>query len=109
MISPLRRSLAVLSCAVIFGTVAACGGENSNTDCSLNACTITFDRGADASASVLGIKAELVAVNGNQVTLKVGGQRLTVPVGDSGQSDGFNVSVQSVTKDNVVIRISQGN
>ncbi|MEU5879687.1 hypothetical protein [Spirillospora sp. NPDC047279] len=109
MISPVRRRLAVLPFVLLpFAAVAACGGENTKTDCNLNACTVTFDRGVDASASILGIKAELVAVQGNNVTLKIGGQQVTVPVGESEQSEGFNVQVQSVTKENVVVRISNG-
>ncbi|MFI0445231.1 hypothetical protein [Actinomadura sp. 6N118] len=107
MISPVRRKLAVLPLVLLpFATVAACGGENTKTDCNLNACTITFDRGVDASASILGIKAELVSVQGDNVTMKVGNQQITVPVGEAEQSEGFNVQVQSVTKDNVVVKIS---
>lgn len=109
MASTSRRGLAAISLSlVLLGTVTACSSEGASTDCTLSACTVTFDRGVDASASVLGVKAELVSVQGDQVTLKVGGQQLTVPVNGQQQSDGFNVSVQSVTKDNVVIRISQG-
>ncbi|MEU5989348.1 hypothetical protein ABZ806_10240 [Spirillospora sp. NPDC047418] len=105
---PLRRKLAVLPFALLpLGALAACGGENSTTSCGVNACTVTFDRGVDASASILGVKAELVKVQGEMVTLKVAGQTVTVPVGDGQQeAEGFNVSVQSVTEDNVVVRIS---
>ncbi|WP_067795727.1 hypothetical protein [Actinomadura formosensis] len=104
---PLRRKLAVLPfLALSLGAVAACGGENSKTSCDVNSCTVTFDRGVDASASVLGVKAELVSVQGETVTLKIAGQTVTVPVGDGEQAEGFTVSVQSVTKDNVVVKIS---
>lgn len=106
MISP-RRGLAVLPLVLLpLGAAAACGGENSKTDCSSNSCTITFDRGVDANASILGVKAELVAANDRQVTLKVAGQQVTVPVGDNEQSEGFDISVRSVTKDQVVVKIS---
>ncbi|WP_433324918.1 hypothetical protein [Spirillospora sp. CA-294931] len=89
--------------------VAACGGENSKTDCNVNSCTVTFDRGVDANASILGVKAELVKVEGEKVTLKVGDATVTVPVGDGQQEvDGFDVSVQSVTKEKVVVKISNG-
>lgn len=105
----LRRKLAVLPLVLLpLGAVAACGGENSTTDCGVNSCTVTFDRGVDASASILGVKAELVKVQGQMVTLKVAGQTVTVPVGEGEQAEGFNVSVQSVTKDNVVVKISSG-
>ncbi|MFS2294935.1 MAG: hypothetical protein FWJ90_19940 [Actinomadura sp.] len=110
MTTPLRRGLAALPLLVLlpFGAAAACGGENSTTDCTVNACTVTFDRGVDASATILGVKAELVEVRGRLVTLRVGGQTVTVPVGENEQSDGFDVSVQSVTEDRVVVRISGG-
>lgn len=88
--------------------IAACGGENTETDCNLNACTVTFNRGVEASASILGVKAELVSVQGNNVTMKVAGQQLTVPVDGQQEADGFNVAVQSVTEDKVVVKISQG-
>jgi hypothetical protein len=102
-----RRRLTVLSFALLpLAALAACSSEGATTDCSVNACTVTFDRGVDASASILGVKAELVSVQGNNVTMKVAGQQITVPVGDNEQADGFNVSVQSVTKDNVVVKIS---
>ncbi|MGW0247674.1 hypothetical protein ACWDYH_13665 [Nocardia goodfellowii] len=89
---------------------AACSSEGagSKTECQLNGCTITFDRGVNAKASVLGIDAELVAVNGNTVTLKVGGQQVDVPVGESQPTDGFNVAVQEVTADKVVVKIATG-
>ncbi|MER7544185.1 hypothetical protein ABTW95_14370 [Spirillospora sp. NPDC127506] len=105
---PLRRKLAVLPFALLpLGALAACGGENSRTSCDVDSCTITFDRGVDASASILGVKAELVKVQGDLVTLKIAGQQVTVPVGDGEQeAEGFNVSVQSVTEDNVVVKIS---
>ncbi|MEV4678430.1 MULTISPECIES: hypothetical protein [Actinomadura] len=104
---PLRRKLAVLPFALLpLGALAACGGENSDTSCGVDSCTVTFDRGVEASASILGVKAELVRVEGEMVTLKVAGQTVTVPVGDGEQAEGFNVSVQSVTQDKVVVKIS---
>ncbi|MFG2013629.1 hypothetical protein [Actinomadura geliboluensis] len=104
---PLRRKLAVLPFALLpLGALTACGGENSDTSCGVDSCTVTFDRGVEASASILGVKAELVRVEGEMVTLKVAGQTVTVPVGDGEQAEGFNVSVQSVTQDKVVVKIS---
>jgi hypothetical protein len=109
MILPVRRLLAVAPLVLLpLGAVAACGGEGTTTDCSLNACTVTFDRGVDASASILGVKAELVGVQGDDVTLRIGGQQITVPVDGEQEAEGLNVSVQSVTKDNVVVKISGG-
>ena len=104
---PLRRKLAVLPFVLLpLGAAAACGGENSKTDCDANSCTVTFDRGVDANASILGVKAELVKVEGQNVTLKVAGQTVTVPVGEGEQAEGMDVSVKSVTADNVVVQIS---
>lgn len=104
---PLRRKLAVLPFVLLpLGAAAACGGENSKTSCDVNSCTVTFDRGVEASASILGVKAELVRVQGEMVTLKIGGQTVTVPAGDGQQAEGFDVSVRSVTKDQVVVKIS---
>jgi hypothetical protein len=109
MILPVRRLLAAVPLVLLpLGAVAACGGEGTKTNCSLNACTVTFDRGVDASASILGVKAELVGVQGDNVTLRIGGQQITVPVNGEEEADGMNVSVQSVTKDNVVVKISAG-
>ncbi|MFC5751131.1 hypothetical protein [Actinomadura rugatobispora] len=109
MISPVRRKLAVLPLVLLpLGAAAACSSENATTDCTVNACTVTFNRGVDASASILGVKAELVSVQGQNVTMKVAGQQITVPVGEGEQADGFDVSVQSVTQDNVVVKISNG-
>jgi hypothetical protein len=104
---PVRRKLAVLPFALLpLGLLAGCGGENSETSCGVNSCTVTFDRGVEASASILGVKAELVKVEGQLVTMKIGGQTITVPAGDGQQAEGFDVSVQSVTKDQVVVKIS---
>ncbi|MGP4025071.1 hypothetical protein [Actinomadura sp. 3N407] len=106
---PLRRKLAVLPFALLpLGAAAGCGSENATTECSVNACTVTFDRGVEASASILGVKAELVKVEGQMVTLKIAGQTVTVPAGEGEQAEGFDVSVQSVTQDNVVVKISNG-
>jgi hypothetical protein len=103
-----RLSATALLALLALGTAAGCGGEGSNTSCSVGSCTVTFDRGVNANASVLGIKAELVGVQGDQVTLKIGGQTVTVPVNGERQAGGFNVSVQSATKDEVVVKIAQG-
>lgn len=108
MNSSIRRALAVAPLLILpLAAAAGCGGENTETSCSTSSCTVTFDRGVDANASILGVKAELVSVQGKNVTMKVAGQQITVPVGEQEQAEGFNVSVQSVTKENVKVKISQ--
>ncbi|WP_194818972.1 hypothetical protein [Nocardia sp. XZ_19_385] len=94
--------------APLGATACSSEGAGSKTECQISGCTVTFDRGVNAKASVLGIDAELVAVNGNTVTLKVGGQQVDVPVGDTQPTDGFNVTVQEVTADKVVVKIATG-
>jgi hypothetical protein len=102
-----RLAAALPALALVFG-IAACSSAGASTDCSLNSCTVTFDRGVNANASILGVKAELVGVQGDQVTLKIAGQSVTVPAsGGQASSDGFNVSVQSVTKKNVIVKVSR--
>jgi hypothetical protein len=91
------------------GLASGCSGQGPNVSCTLTTCTVTFDRGVDAKASVLGIDVKLVSVDGNQVTVDVGGNRLDLPIGGSPQASGggLNVSVQSVTADKVVVQISR--
>ncbi|NKY25343.1 hypothetical protein [Nocardia gamkensis] len=106
-----RRLVAVSFFALMVPLgVAACTteGPGTKTDCALSGCTVTFARGVDAKASILGIEAKLVGVNGNLVTLSVGGQEVTVPVGETRSADGSTVAVQEVTDDKVVVKISTG-
>jgi hypothetical protein len=75
----------------------------------VTACTVTFQRGATASASILGVKAELVSVQDDQVTLRVGGQTISLPSDGTEQAAyGLKLAVTSVTKDKVVVKISRG-
>ncbi|WP_227833723.1 hypothetical protein [Nocardia macrotermitis] len=69
---------------------------------------ITFDRGVSAKASVLGVEAKLVAVNGDTVVLSVAGQEVSVPVGETRTTSGMGVTVQQVTEEKVVVRVSSG-
>ena len=101
-----RLGALVVAAALGLAVLAGCGGEGSQTDCNLNSCTVTFDRGVDASVSVLGVDAKLVDVQNSQATLEVAGQQVTVPVGQDAQAEGLNVAVQSITADNVVVKIS---
>lgn len=105
----LRRMLipVVIACTVL-GASTGCGGESSGTktDCSLSACTVTFDRGVDAKTSILGIDVTLVSVKNDTVTLEVAGQKVAVPAGGETEAEGFTVSVQKVTKEQVVVKIA---
>jgi hypothetical protein len=108
----LIRRFIVLSMFVVLAPlgVAACTAEGpgTKTDCNVGGCTVTFTRGVNATASILGVNAELVAVNANTVTLNVGGQQITVPVGGTQPANGFNVTVQEITKETVVVKVSTG-
>lgn len=103
-----RRAAAAVALTCLTLGAAACGGEGSSTSCTTSACTITFDRGVNAEASVLGVKAELVSVQGDRVRLRVAGQDVTVPVGGESSADGFSVAVEKVTDSQVVVRVSSG-
>lgn len=103
-----RRAAALLAAAVlVVGPLAACSGEGSDVDCSLNACTVTFDRGVDAEASILGIDVKLVGVDGGNVTLDVNGNSVSVPVDGEVQSEGLDIDVQEVTDDKVVLKVTK--
>jgi len=61
--------------------LAGCSSDGASTDCGLDACTVTFDRGVDAKASILGVDAKLIGVDGDKVTLEVAGEQLSLTVG----------------------------
>ena len=104
-----RLRVAALGAAAALATavLAGCGGENASTDCSVDACTITFERGPDASAQVLGVTVELVNATEGEVTLAVGGQDVTVPVNGTTEVGGLTVEAQSVTQDEVVVQVAR--
>ena len=102
-----RSTAALLALlALTFGGAAGCSREGSQTDCSLNGCTVTFPRTGGAEVSLLGIKAELVGVEGGNATLEVAGQTVTVPVGGEAAAEGFTVGVEQITDTEVIVRIS---
>ncbi len=106
---PLRRLAAMMLAVLVLALVGAtaCGGsEGSQTSCSLDGCTVTFQRSGTAEVSVLGATAKLVGVEGGNVTLEVAGQTVTVPVGGEAAADGFTVRVERVTDTEVVARIT---
>lgn len=93
-----------LSAAVLTG----CSSDGASTDCGVDACTVTFDRGVDAKVSVLGVDAKLVGTDGDKVTVEVAGERLTLTAGQqAAEAGGLYVSVDSVTDSEVKVRIGR--
>lgn len=101
-----RAVAAGLIAVLCAGPLAGCSSEG--TTCTLDSCTVTFDRGVEAKASVLGVGVELVEVVNDQVIVNVNGLRLTLPTGGSPvQAAGLNVNVQQVTDSQVVLVLSK--
>ncbi|WP_106398539.1 hypothetical protein [Actinocorallia populi] len=104
--SKTRLLLATPLLALALAATSACSSENADCDIAAGKCTVTFDRGVNAKAEVLGVNAEFVSATDTSATLKIGGQELTVPL-DSEQSSGeFDVRVQSITQEQVIIEIT---
>jgi hypothetical protein len=106
-----RRIVTIILFALLgAGLLAGCSGDGADVSCNLNSCTVTMDRSADAEASVFGVDVKLVGVANDAVSLDVGGNRVSVPVGGNGSAEvgGLTVSVQEVTGDQVVLKITQG-
>lgn len=103
------RGPGLLVAAVLaLAPLTACGGESTSTQCSLTQCTVTLQRGVDASAGILGVELRLVDVSGDVVTLDVGGQQVQLRVDQGVQVGGFQVVLQELTDTEVVVAISQG-
>ena len=76
----------------------AARSEGASTDCGLDQCTVTFDRGVEGSVSVLGVDAKFIGADGDQVTVEVAGEQLSLTVGQqAAEVGGLAVSVDSVT------------
>ncbi|MEV4756702.1 hypothetical protein AB0J86_16520 [Micromonospora sp. NPDC049559] len=106
----IARRAAGLVAGLALGTalLAGCSAEGASTDCGIDQCTVTFDRGVEARASILGVDARLVGVDGDVVTVEVAGEQLGLTVGQQGADvGGMLVTVQSVTDDQVVVRIAR--
>jgi hypothetical protein len=104
------RRLAVLATGLVAGLalLAGCSSEGASTDCGVDACTVTFDRGVDAKASILGVEARLVGVEGDQATVEVAGEQLTLTVGQqSTEVGGLYVTLESVTDTEAKVRIGR--
>ena len=94
--------------ALGMAVLSGCDSQGADTDCSINACTVTFDRSAEAKASILGVEAKVVNVDGDKVTVEVAGEQATLTVGQAGTDvGGFQASLQSVTDSQVVVKIAR--
>ncbi|PWU43312.1 hypothetical protein DLE60_26215 [Micromonospora globispora] len=108
-LTPVRRAAGLLAALTLGAALlAGCSSDGADTDCGLDACTVTFDRGVDASASILGVEAKLVGAQGDQVTVEVAGEQLSLTVGQQAtEVGGLQVSLDSVTDQQVVIRVAR--
>ncbi|MFI7649850.1 hypothetical protein ACIBTZ_27770 [Micromonospora sp. NPDC049460] len=107
-LTPTRRAAGLLAgLALGVALLAGCSSEGASTDCGLNACTVTFDRGVEASTTILGVEAKLVGAQGDQVTVEVAGEQLTLTTGQQATDvGGFSVTLDSVTDQEVKIRVA---
>jgi hypothetical protein len=105
--TPIARAAAALALgAALLGGCSS--SEGASTDCGLDQCTVTFDRGVEGTVSVLGVDAKLIGADGDQVTVEVAGEQLSLTVGQqAAQVGGLAVSVESVTDTEVAIRIAR--
>ncbi|MEU8184180.1 hypothetical protein AB0B85_27185 [Micromonospora sp. NPDC049044] len=107
---PLARRTAGLFAGLALGlaVLAGCSSQGASTDCGLDACTVTFERGVEASATIFGVEAKLVGAEGDQVTVEVAGEQLSLTMGQqAAEAGGFAVTVDSVTDQQVKIRVSR--
>jgi hypothetical protein len=98
---------ALLGLTLLAGCTQSANG--SEVSCGLDQqCTVTFDRTVDAKAEVLGIEAKLVSAQDDRVTLEVGGEQLTLTVGETGTDvAGLNVTLESITETQVKLKITK--
>jgi hypothetical protein len=88
--------------------LAGCDSQGADTSCGLDSCTVTFDRGVEAQADILGVKAKLVGAQGDQVALGVAGEQVSLTAGQTAtEVAGLQVSVQSVDDKQVVVQIAR--
>ncbi|MEW2385249.1 hypothetical protein AB0873_24620 [Micromonospora sp. NPDC047707] len=106
---PARRAVGLLAgLALGVAVLAGCSSEGASTDCSLaGSCTVTFDRGVDASASILGVEAKLIGAEDDQVTVEVAGEQVTLTTGQQAAQVGdFSVTLDSVTDQEIKIQVA---
>ncbi len=108
-LTPARKTIGLLA-GLALGTalLVGCSSEGASTDCGLDACTVTFDRGVEARANVFGVEARLVGAQDDQVTIEVAGEQLSLTVGEQAADvGGLAVTLDSVTSSEVKVRISR--
>jgi hypothetical protein len=100
--------LVAVTLALFLALLGGCDSKGAETDCGLNSCTVTFDKGVDASVDILGVQAKLVGTQGDQVTLEVAGEQVSLTVGQAAtEVAGLQVSVQSANDKQVVVQIAR--
>jgi hypothetical protein len=102
-----RRAAAALAAAALSTSLLAGCGDGAETDCSLSQCTITFDRGEEGNANVLGVSVELVSASDSEAVVSVAGRETTIPLNQSREVAGLNVELTSITADEVVVVVSR--
>ncbi|HEX7744355.1 MAG TPA: hypothetical protein VF462_03690 [Micromonosporaceae bacterium] len=110
IIPPVARRAAAVAASLAIGlaVLAGCSSEGASTDCGVDSCTVTFQRGVDAKASILGVEARLVGVEDNRATVEVAGEQLTLTVGQqSAEAGGLYVALDSVTNSEAKVRIGR--
>jgi len=104
-----RRAFALAAgLTLATAALAGCSSEGATTDCGIDECIVTFDRGVEGEANVLGVGAKFVGAEGDKVTVEVAGEQVTLTVGEQGtQVGGLWVSVQRADAEEVELRIGQ--
>ncbi|WP_020520671.1 hypothetical protein [Catelliglobosispora koreensis] len=94
--------------AALLSLTLLAGCSSDNVSCGIDECKVTFDRGVSASASVLGVEAKLVSAEGDNVTLEVAGEQITLTTGQTGtEVAGLMVYLDKVSDTQVVVRIAR--
>ncbi|NUS72094.1 MAG: hypothetical protein HOQ05_01675 [Corynebacteriales bacterium] len=109
-ISPRRIVAVVIAAGVLALGAAACSTESDagKSTCNAEKCTVTLNRGVDAKMEVLGVDVRLDEVKGDNVTVEIAGQKVTVPHGQETEAEGFNIKVKEIDDDEVVLEIATG-